>query len=121
LADKGWEVVLNPDGSMSAAVPESQASQFTDDQEECMSMLDDLPRPEMTETLAKLIWSDMLDAADCVAALNSDWTPSEPPSEAAAIEALQKSPIDLGGWEPHMNVPPEQHDYSYTECPVPPI
>lgn len=121
LAAKGWDVSVNADNSMSSEYPVDQESQYMADEEECQNTVGDLPPVANTQAEAETIWNEMLDAADCVAELNSDWAPDAPPSKESAIEALQQDPIDLGDWGPHMNVPPDQIEYSYTACPTPAI
>lgn len=121
LTEKGWDVTVNADHSIISEVPTDQQSQFEADHDECADSVGSVSELSITQEDAESIWFAMLDAAECVSGLNPDWAPDEPPSQQSAIEALQQSPIDLGGWSPHMNVPPEEQEYSNTECPAPAI
>lgn len=122
LREKGWDVTVHPDNSISSEYPEEQDDQFMSDYENCSDQVHpDQPRPPMTEAQAEAYFDALLDVADCVRGLG--YRVAEPPSRQAAVEALQQEIIDLG-WDPYESAvlgggTEEEIDDVYRACPQP--
>jgi hypothetical protein len=122
LADKGWEVIANPDGSYTAGVPAEQAGQFQAAETECIVELG-LDQPwTLTETEAAAYFDALVAAAECLRD-EFGYDIPEPPSRQSAIEEIMVPPIDLG-WDPYAGpmlgaTTGEELEAIFTTCPRP--
>ena len=99
LADAGWEV--RPSGrSYEATFPNDQADQFMEDARQCQRdkgyPTDEDEVPPVSPEKARELYAALVDVTPCVR--EQGYTVSQPPSEAAFVEALIQMPIPV--WHP---------------------
>jgi hypothetical protein len=96
LRDKGWEVTIADDGSVTAKVPAAQGDAYDDATVECRAGLTITPFDEYTDAQRHDLYDAQVALRSCLVSLDIDLP--EPPSYAVFEEAG-------GTWTPYLDVP----------------
>lgn len=99
MADRGWEVVEQHDGSFAATVPEDRRAAYDADVAACEkeSGLSDLPPLAVTVQQAEQLYGYLLEVADCVRDLG--YPVPDPPDRQEFVDQLVATSISP--WHPY--------------------
>ena len=119
MRERGWELAILPEsrgpGFTGPNVPPEQRDAIDGDMQECEREAGEQPFTEMTESLARTYYSEVVQRAECLEKHGFD-VQDAPSATLWVAQQLAQDPADIP-WDPYEDIPDGSWDEATTACP----